>query len=113
MKDPKKKRDVRIEFVVSEQEAELIQEHMAELGITNLSAYLRKMAVDGYAVRVDMSDFKALVSLLRICSNNLNQIAKRVNSTGNLYEEDVADLQERYGELWGAVSTLLGKLDNL
>lgn len=53
------------------------------------------------------------MSLLRICSNNLNQIAKRVNSTGNLYEEDVADLQERYGELWGAVSTLLGKLDNL
>ena len=47
MKDPKKKRDVRIEFVVSEQESELIQEHMAELGITNLSAYLRKMAVDG------------------------------------------------------------------
>ena len=113
MKDPKKKRDVRIEFVVSEQEAELIQEHMAELGITNLSAYLRKMAVDGYAVQVDMSDFNALVSLLRNCSNNLNQIAKRVNSTGNLYEEDVADLRERYGELWGAVSTVLRKLDNL
>ena len=89
------------------------EKKMAQLGIHNQRAYLRKMAVDGYAVRVDMSDFKALVSLLRICSNNLNQIAKRVNSTGNLYEEDVADLQERYGELWGAVSTLLGKLDNL
>ena len=64
-------------------------------------------------VQVDMSDFKALVSLLRNCSNNLNQIAKRVNSTGNLYQEDVADLQERYRELWGAVSTLLGKLTDL
>lgn len=58
MKDPKKKRDVRIEFVVSEQEAELIQEHMAELGITNLSAYLRKMAVDGYIIHLDMSGMK-------------------------------------------------------
>ncbi len=86
---------------------------MAQLGIHNQRAYLRKMAVDGYAVQVDMSDFNALVSLLRIRSNNLNQIAKRVNSTGNLYEEDVADLRERYGELWGAVSTVLRKLDNL
>ena len=62
---------------------------------------------------MDMSDFKALVSLLRICSNNLNQIAKRVNRTGNLYQEDVADLQERYGELWGAVSALLDKMADL
>ena len=64
-------------------------------------------------LQVDMSDFKALVSLLRNCANNLNQIAKRVNSTGNLYQEDVADMQERYRELWGAVSTLLGKLSDL
>ena len=110
---PHSGRTIPLYFKVSPEEKELIEKKMAQLVIHNQRAYLRKMAVDGYAVRVDMSDFKALVSLLRICSNNLNQIAKRVNSTGNLYEEDVADLQERYGELWGAVSTLLGKLDNL
>ena len=110
---PHSGRTIPLYFKVSPEEKELIEKKMAQLGIHNQRAYLRKMAVVGYAVRVDMSDFKALVSLLRICSNNLNQIAKRVNSTGNLYEEDVADLQERYGELWGAVSTLLGKLDNL
>ena len=110
---PHSGRTIPLYFKVSPEEKELIEKKMAQLGIHNQRAYLRKMAVDGYAVLVDMSDFKALVSLLRICSNNLNQIAKRVNSTGNLYEEDVADLQERYGELWGAVSTLLGKLDNL
>ena len=86
---------------------------MEQLGIHNRRAYLRKMAVDGYAVRVYMADFKALVSLLRIYSNNLNQIAKRVNSTGNLYAEDVADLQSRYCELWNAVSTILSKMGNL
>ena len=101
---PHSGRTIPLYFKVSPEEKELIEKKMAQLGIHNQRAYLRKMAVD---------DFKALVSLLRICSNNLNQIAKRVNSTGNLYEEDVADLQERYGELWGAVSTLLGKLDNL
>ena len=110
---PHSGRTIPLYFKVSPEEKELIEKKMAQLGIHNQRAYLRKMAVDGYAVQVDMSDFNALVSLLRNCSNNLNQIAKRVNSTGNLYEEDVADLRERYGELWGAVSTVLRKLDNL
>ena len=110
---PRSGRTIPLYFKVSPEEKELIDKKRAQLGIHNQRAYLRKMAVDGYAVQVDMSDFNALVSLLRNCSNNLNQIAKRVNSTGNLYEEDVADLRERYGELWGAVSTVLRKLDNL
>ena len=109
----KRKRDVPVLFWVSAEELELIRQKMQQYGTENLSAYLRKMAVDGYAVRVDMTDFKALVSLLRICSNNLNQIAKRVNSTGNLYAEDVADLQEHYGQLWSQVSRLLVKLEDL
>lgn len=106
-------RTIPLYFKVSPEEKARIDEKMEQLGIHNRRAYLRKMAVDGYAVRVDMADFKALVSLLRICSNNLNQIAKRVNSTGNLYAEDVADLQSRYGELWNAVSTILSNMGNL
>ena len=113
MKAGQNKKTVRVEFVMSEQDAELVKGRMAELGITNLSAYLRKMAVDGYVVRVDMTEFKELASLLRNCSNNLNQIAKRVNSTGHLYEEDIADLKTRYGELWGAFGSLLSKLEDL
>ena len=110
---PDSGRPIPLYFKVSPEEKARIDEKMEQLGIHNRRAYLRKMAVDGYAVRVDMADFKALVSLLRICSNNLNQIAKRVNSTGNLYAEDVADLQSRYGELWNAVSTILSKMGNL
>ena len=94
---PSSGRTIPLYFKVSPQEKEIIDKKMAQLGIHNQRAYLRKMAVDGYAVQVDMSDFKALVSLLRNCSNNLNQIAKRVNSTGNLYQEDVADLQGALG----------------
>ena len=56
---------------------------------------------------------KELAALLRTCSNNLNQIARRVNSTGNLYGEDIADLKTRYGELWGAFSSLLSKFEDL
>ena len=73
MKAGRSKKSVRVEFVISEQEADLIKERMAELGITNLSAYLRKMAVDGYIIHLDMSDIQEMIRLLRICSNNLNQ----------------------------------------
>ena len=111
--NPDSGRTIPLYFKVTPEEKSKIDEKMEQLGIHNRRAYLRKMAVDGYAVRVDMADFKALVSLLRICSNNLNQIARRVNSTGNLYAEDVADLQSRYGELWSAVSTILSKMGNL
>ena len=72
-------RTIPLYFKVSPEEKAKIDEKMEQLGIHNRRAYLRKMAVDGYAVRVDMADFKALMSLLRICSNNLNQIARRVN----------------------------------
>lgn len=95
------------------EEKEIIDKKMELLGTHNQRAYLRKMAVDGYVVRVDMTDVKELAALLRTCSNNLNQIARRVNSTGNLYEEDIADLKTRYGELWGAFSSLLSKFEDL
>lgn len=95
------------------QEREIIDKKMELLGTHNQRAYLRKMAVDGYVVRVDMTDVKELAALLRTCSNNLNQIARRVNSTGNLYEEDITDLKTRYGELWGAFSSLLSKFEDL
>ena len=61
MKGGRSKKSVRVEFVMSEQEAELVKEHMAEMGITNLSAYLRKMAVDGYIIQLDMSDIQEMI----------------------------------------------------
>ena len=108
-----RKRNIQMKFYVTEEEKRLIDEKMAQLPTRRYGAYLRKMAVDGYVVRVDMTEFKELASLLRNCSNNLNQIAKRVNSTGHLYEEDIADLKTRYGELWGAFSSLLSKFEDL
>ena len=62
---------------------------------------------------VILDGLKDVLRQQKAIGNNLNQIAKRVNSTGNLYAEDVADLQSRYGELWNAVSTILSKMGNL
>ncbi|NBK91729.1 plasmid mobilization relaxosome protein MobC [bacterium 1XD21-13] len=110
---PKSGRTIPLYFKVSPEEKAVIDKKMEQLGTHNQRAYLRKMAVDGYIVRVDMTDVKELAVLLRNCANNLNQIARRVNGTGNLYEEDVVDLKVRYGELWVVFSMLLSKWDNL
>ena len=100
MKAGHNKKSVRVKFVMSEPEAELVKERMAELGITNLSAYLRKMAVDGYIIHLDMSDIQEMIRLLRICSNNLNQYTRRANETGSIYAADVDDLRTRLDSLW-------------
>ena len=113
MKAGHDKKSVRVEFVMSEQEAELVKGRMAELGITNLSAYLRKMAVDGYIIHLDMSDIQEMIRLLRICSNNLNQYARRANETGSIYAADVDDLRTRLDGLWNGMDKLLRGFANI
>ena len=113
MKDTANKRSVRVEFVITEQEAALIKERMAELGITNLSAYLRKMAVDGYIIHLNMCDIQEMIRLLRICSNNLNQYTRRANETGSVYAADVEDLRARLDGLWEGMDKLLRGFANI
>ena len=78
-----------------------------------MGAYLRKMAVDGYCINLDLQDVKALVSRLRRCSNNLNQYAKKANETGNIYESDIMDLQERLEEVWTGMKEVLVRLSSI
>lgn len=106
-------RTVGLYTMVSPEEKEVIDQKMSLLGTTNLRAYLRKMAVDGYVVQLDMSSVVELVKLLRSISSNVNQIAKRCNSTHNLYAEDVEDLRKGYTEVWQGIHELLEKFETL
>ena len=99
MSSPKRKRDVPVLFWVSADEMELIQQKMAQFGTKNLSAYLRKMAVDGYVVQLDLPELKELVSLLRRSSNNLNQLTRKVHETGRIYDADLEDISQRQEQL--------------
>ena len=105
----KRKRGVIICSWVSDAEHDIIKQRMAEAGITNLSAYIRKMALNGYVLNVDLSPVRELVSLQRRCSNNINQVAIHANTYG-VYPQEIADLQKDYAELWGRVSDVLGQL---
>ena len=99
----KRKRDVPVLFWVSAEELELIHQKMQQYGTENLSAYLRKMALDGYVVKLELPELKELVSLMRRSSNNLNQLTRKVH-------EDISQRQE---QLWEGVSQILTQLSKL
>ncbi|MDU5423486.1 MAG: plasmid mobilization relaxosome protein MobC [Clostridiales bacterium] len=106
----KRVRDVPIYVWVRPDELEAIRERMAQAGIRNLSAYIRKMALTGYVLNVDLEPVRELVSLQRRCSNNLNQVAIQVNTYGGIYPQEIKALQKDYADLWGPLSELLEKL---
>lgn len=105
----KRVRSVPIYVWVRPDELEVIRERMAEAGIRNMSAYIRKMALGGYVLHVDLSDIRELVALQRRCANNLNQVAIHVNTYG-IYPSEIAALQKDYADLWEPLSELLKKL---
>ena len=86
------KRTIGLYTKVSEEEKDIIHEKMELAGTNNMRGYLRKMATEGYVISVDMSNIKELIILLRSISNNINQIAKRTNETGNFYAEEMKEL---------------------
>ncbi|MCQ2082656.1 MAG: MobC family plasmid mobilization relaxosome protein [Lachnospiraceae bacterium] len=87
-----------------------IREKMDEAGVTNMSAFIRKMAIDGYVIKLDLTDIKEVSRLLRINSNNINQYAKRANETGNIYLEDIKEIQEQQEKLWEIMKEILQRL---
>jgi hypothetical protein len=107
---PKRKRDIHLHFCVNEEENNLIRKRMADAGITSLGAYFRKMAIDGYHINVDLSDVRELVSILRRCSNNLNQYVKRAHETRSIYAADIEDVRQQYDTLWEAAKGILAGL---
>ena len=102
-----------INFRVSDEEIQLITEKMAVAGIHNKESYLRKMALDGYVIRIDFADVRELSRLLRNATNNLNQVAKRANETRSIYSSDIQDLQDHYEKLWVSAESIMKKLANL
>ena len=93
-------------------ELDKLKEPMAETGIINARVYMRKMALNGYILHVDLTPARELVSLQRRCTNNLNQVAVHANTLG-LYPEEIAGLQRDYEKLWGRVSDVLMELSAL
>ena len=108
-----REREIQLKFRVTPEERELIEAKMAQLGTQNMAAYLRKMALDGYAIKLDLPELKELVSLLRRSSNNLNQLTRRVHEIGRIYDADLEDITQRQEQLWEGVREILSQLSKL
>ena len=91
----------------------MTEQKMAQLGTKNREAYLRKMALDGYVVRLELPELKELVSLMRYSSNNLNQLTRRVHETGRIYDADLEDISQQQEALWDGVHRILTQLAKL
>ena len=108
-----RRRKIRLEFYVSEKELRMIQQKMAQIGTNNFSAYLRKIAIDGCIIKLELPELRDMVSILRRSSNNLNQIARRVNETGRFYPADMEDMLAKQEQLWQAANEIITRLASI
>ena len=102
-----------IQFMISDEDKAKLKERMKAAGMVNMSAYIRKMALNGYVIVLDLSDVHELLRLLRINSNNLNQYAKKANTTGSIYKEDIQKLQSQQKEIWNEMGNIVSRLANI
>ena len=105
-KPPIRQRPIQVKFFVDGKELDLIKQKMAQLGTKNMSAYLRKMAIDGYVVNTDMPKLRELTSKMKQISNSENQIAKQLNATGNIYEADIEEIKKNQEEIYEGIKNI-------
>ncbi len=108
-----RKRPIQVKFFVDEKEQALIKKKMEQAGIENMSAYIRKMVIDGYVVKLDMPELRELTSKMKRISTSENQIAKRVNATGNLYEADLEEIKKNQEEIYEGIRKILFSLSKI
>ncbi len=105
-----RERNLQIKFYVNDEEKNLIEDNMKEANIKNMGAYLRKMAIDGHIFILDNMPLREMNTNMTRFSINMNQIAKRVNSTSNIYAEDLEEIKEMMKDLWQLQKSILSKL---
>ena len=107
---PKRTRDILLRFFVTAREKAAIQKRMELVGLKNMSTYLRKIATDGYLLNVDLSCFDKMLEDIHGVSKNINQIAKRINATDNIYAADMQELKNNQEKIWDLLRKIYSQL---
>ena len=108
-----RKRPIRVRTYLTEEELKMVHKRMAQMGTTNREAYMRKMALDGYILRLEIPELKEYVAMQRVHSKRFNEIAKRANETGRLYPEDVAEMKEMISKSTAQMGLVLAQVNKL
>ena len=109
----KLERNIAMTFRVTEKERDMIRRRQKQTGIINVRAYLLKMAIDGRVIHVELDSVNDMIRLLSNVSNNINQIARRANETGNIYATDMDEIKARQEEIWVQQKEILRRLNKV
>ena len=104
---PDRTRPIRKEICLNEQELSVVRHKMNQLGTRNFGAYARKMLIDGYIVHIDTGPVRAQTAELQKIDVNINQIARRINSTGTVYAQDLEDIKGALAQIWQLQRSIL------
>ena len=108
-----RKRNVQIIIRVTEEERSLIEEKMRQIPTLNLSAYARKILIDGYIITLDLQEVKGHTAQIQKIGVNINQIAKSINETGRIYADDMNEIKRAMEEVWRLERRLLLQFKSL
>ena len=111
--EPNRNRSRQVKFWVSEEEYELLQKKREAAGGVNQGAYIRKMVLDGYIVNLDIPELKEIIRLLSITSNNVNQMARKLNTDGSIYQQDIREVEAQLENNYRMLRKLITKLSKI
>ena len=107
---PERKRDKQLKIWVSQEELDMIHQKMAEFGTENTGAFVRKMVIDGYILKLDIPELKEIIRLLGPIGNNVNQMARKMNAGGSIYREDIAEVNAKLDAIYKQLEKILKRL---
>ena len=110
---PERKRDKQLKIWVSQEEQEMIRQKMAEFGTSNMGAFVRKMVIDGYIVKLDIPELREILHQLGPIGNNVNQMARKLNAGGSIYHEDIAEINAKLDAVYKQLEKILKRLSKI
>ena len=97
---PERKRDRQLKIWVSQEELDMIHKKMAEFGTSNMGAFVRKMVIDGYIVKLDIPELREILHQLGPIGNNVNQMARQLNSSNSIYPQELTEVEAQLDQIY-------------
>ena len=110
---PERKRDKQLKIWVSQEELDMIHQKMAEFGTSNMGAFVRKMVIDGYIVKLDIPELREILHQLGPIGNNVNQMARKLNAGGSIYREDIVEVNAKLDAIYTQLEKILKRLSKI
>ena len=110
---PERKRNKQLKIWISQEEQDMIRQKMAEFGTDNMGAFVRKMVIDGYILKLDLPELREVSRHLGYLDNNINQMARKVNAGKTVYKEDVDEIQAQFNTVCKLQRKIIRQLSKL